>query len=326
LALKIGKKTAPKILPHCFTASYMRPLRARTDRLFRADGTTFYTISAINICLKPTYAQKNTAMKTIILSLLLALIGTDAGAQTLSKTKTKTADGKETKVIQERMIPPPSKPTADRPAVPSKLGVSVLDDDEGGALVEYVEPNSPAADAGIMTGDVIVKLNNSLISSSDDLVAAMTGYNRGDYVTISYERNDRPLRSVVLLGTSSSSQVVEAFDLNNKSPEDVFSSSTYTGELPRSRMYNDEKLILPYGRPLGIRGIETGRGLEVMSVRIGSAADAAGLHTGDTIVRLDGQRIWKAEDIAHILNGSKQRVSLEFLRKGNLFRTDLRFK
>src|ERR1043165_7360461 len=107
-------------------------------------------------------------MKKLVLPLLLALIGTGAYAQTKVKTKTPSGKTKHTvathpTVVQGRaigpdLLPPPSPDTTPgRTAAPEKLGVYAVDDEQGGALVQHVIANSPAALAGLKSGDVIVK-------------------------------------------------------------------------------------------------------------------------------------------------------------------------
>lgn len=56
----------------------------------------------------------------------------------------------------------------------SYLGVAVTDNPDGdGVVVEAVEPNSPAAERGILPGDVIEQANGGAVSSAEDLEAAL---------------------------------------------------------------------------------------------------------------------------------------------------------
>lgn len=70
------------------------------------------------------------------------------------------------------------------------LGVRVnaLDDGTEGARVAAVEPGSPAEQAGLHAGDVIVKLNDRLIDSADALIAATRSHDFGETVTLQVER------------------------------------------------------------------------------------------------------------------------------------------
>ncbi|WP_083319761.1 trypsin-like peptidase domain-containing protein [Corynebacterium sp. HMSC074A01] len=70
------------------------------------------------------------------------------------------------------------------------LGVRVnaLDDGTEGARVAAVEPGSPAEQAGLHAGDVIVKLGDRLIDSADSLIAATRSHDFGETVTLQVER------------------------------------------------------------------------------------------------------------------------------------------
>jgi S1-C subfamily serine protease len=64
---------------------------------------------------------------------------------------------------------------------------------EVGARVDAVTPESPAALAGIRTGDIIVALGDTAISGVDDLQRALTGGRIGDALDVIVLRRDRRL-------------------------------------------------------------------------------------------------------------------------------------
>ncbi|HJQ44685.1 MAG TPA: trypsin-like peptidase domain-containing protein [Jatrophihabitantaceae bacterium] len=66
------------------------------------------------------------------------------------------------------------------------MGVSVADAQQGGAAVEQVVANGPAADAGINAGDVITAVNGTRVSSSAGLKSALAKTKPGDRVTITW--------------------------------------------------------------------------------------------------------------------------------------------
>jgi putative serine protease PepD len=67
------------------------------------------------------------------------------------------------------------------------LGVQVTDAPTGGAQVAAVQPNSPAATAGLKVGDVIVGLDNTQVGSSAELVAALGDHSPGDKVAVAVD-------------------------------------------------------------------------------------------------------------------------------------------
>jgi putative serine protease PepD len=67
------------------------------------------------------------------------------------------------------------------------LGVGVTDGSTG-ALVENVDPTSPAGKAGLQQGDEIVSLGGRSIGSANDLTSAMRSHKPGDRVTVTWQR------------------------------------------------------------------------------------------------------------------------------------------
>ncbi|MDR7301388.1 trypsin-like peptidase domain-containing protein [Haloactinomyces albus] len=65
------------------------------------------------------------------------------------------------------------------------LGVRITPADGiSGARVVKVDPGSPAEQGGVRAGDVITKVNNRVITSADELIAAIRSHAPGDRVTL----------------------------------------------------------------------------------------------------------------------------------------------
>jgi putative serine protease PepD len=80
------------------------------------------------------------------------------------------------------------------------LGVAVQAG-SGGAAVGTVRPGTPAAHAGLRTGDVITAINGQKISSVGELQTVIAGHKPGDTVTITYKRGGATHTVRVTLGT-----------------------------------------------------------------------------------------------------------------------------
>jgi putative serine protease PepD len=85
------------------------------------------------------------------------------------------------------------------------LGVRLGDAANGGAQVGEVTSGSPAAHAGLKTGDVVTTFDGQAIESADDLTAAVLAKQPGDVVKVTVERNGSTKTFTVTLGTRPSS-------------------------------------------------------------------------------------------------------------------------
>ena len=82
------------------------------------------------------------------------------------------------------------------------LGVSLADDAQGAAITGVVD-GSPAAKAGLQTGDVVTAVDGKQVSGASDLVAAVRSHKPGDKLTLSIVRNGST-RAVTATLTSAS--------------------------------------------------------------------------------------------------------------------------
>lgn len=92
-----------------------------------------------------------------------------------------------------------------------RLGVKAADLDpgqaqdlglSGAAQVVSVEPASPAAKAGLVTGDLITLLGMTKIESVTDLVAALSEHHPGDELEVQYRRGSQSRSVETTLGTN----------------------------------------------------------------------------------------------------------------------------
>ena len=88
----------------------------------------------------------------------------------------------------------------------ARLGITVSDVEQQpgdlppeGAQVQEVSTGSTAAEAGLRAGDVITRLDDTVITGADSLVATIRSYRPGDEVTLSYRRGDEELRTTLAL-------------------------------------------------------------------------------------------------------------------------------
>jgi len=68
-----------------------------------------------------------------------------------------------------------------------QLGIDLSTDD--GVIIIEVSPNSPASNAGLMSGDIIEKIDDKKIDNMNQLKKSLYKYNKGDNATLSIIRN-----------------------------------------------------------------------------------------------------------------------------------------
>jgi putative serine protease PepD len=89
---------------------------------------------------------------------------------------------------------------------PGYLGISVSDTADGslGALVQGVASGSPAAQAGLQAGDVIVAIDQTQIAGQADLSGVIARSRPGSTVTVTVNRGGSQAQIKVTLGTRTS--------------------------------------------------------------------------------------------------------------------------
>jgi C-terminal processing protease CtpA/Prc len=81
---------------------------------------------------------------------------------------------------------------------------------EEGVAIEAVQPNSPAARAGLRNGDVITRVGSRVVEDFNDLANAITRHHPGDRVNIRVLRNGEERTLRVTLGERSANRMPRA--------------------------------------------------------------------------------------------------------------------
>jgi len=187
----------------------------------------------------------------------------------------------------------------------AKLGVMVQDLNQSlaesfglsrpdGALVSSVDPDSPAAAAGVKPGDVITSVNDSPIQRAGDLSSQIGRDTPGQRVTLKVWRNHASKEFDVKLAQAE----------NGKT------------QLAQNDGGGHEQLGLAL-RPL-TRQERVERSLDhgLMVEDAGGPAARAGIQPGDVILGIDGQPAGSVEQIRNVMRNRPKSVALLIERDG----------
>jgi serine protease Do len=165
-----------------------------------------------------------------------------------------------------------------------------------GALVSDVTENSPAAKAGIQTGDTVVSVNGTDVLEPKDLARRIAQIKPGKPAELTVIRNGKLTTLSVEVGTM---------------PADVELSS-----VPEAKP--SPATLTSLG--LSLEKSESGEGVTITAVEPGSSADGKGLRAGDTILQLSGKDVSSVETVKSELEAASkngQKKVLMLVRSGD---------
>tara|TARA_B110000977_G_scaffold62614_1_gene85129 strand:- start:2190 stop:3566 length:1377 start_codon:yes stop_codon:yes gene_type:complete len=172
-----------------------------------------------------------------------------------------------------------------------------------GALINAVEPDGPADDAGIVPGDVIVRFNGQPIIDSGDLPHVVGAIAPGKKVKVEVYREGKRKTINVKVG---------ALDKDGAKVADRSNGADRLG-LAVEKLADQER------QQLRLRG-----GIVVVEVSPESAAANAGLRGGDIIVQLGYSRIDDLDEYQQVIAELPKDtpIAIRFYRQGRaIFRT-----
>jgi len=180
-----------------------------------------------------------------------------------------------------------------------------------GVLINDVIDDSPAEEAGLEEGDVIVRFDRKLIEDIDALTSAMKEKEPGDEVTLEILRDDVRKDFTVTLGTVAEFKD-KKFSLKNM-PNIYFDKSqitTKSGGYLGVTLQSLGKQLAEY--------FEVDEGVLITEVEEKTPAEEAGLKAGDVIVKVDGKDIDSPSDVSEIIREHEEgdEVEIAVVRKG----------
>jgi serine protease Do len=163
-----------------------------------------------------------------------------------------------------------------------------------GALVGQVEKDSPADQAGILQGDIIIRFKDKEISEMTMLPTLVSQTPVGEKATLTLFRKGKEKNVTVVVG-----KLQESGDLSEEAVEETASLGMTVQELTPE-----------LAESMQIGGAT---GVLVSNVESGSPAAAAGLQRGDLITEINQQPITDMESFGKLLAQSKNATRILLL-------------
>jgi serine protease Do len=167
-----------------------------------------------------------------------------------------------------------------------------------GALVSKVDPQGPAAAAGIERGDVIVEFDGKPIQEMEDLPRLVAATPVGGSVDVTVVRDGRRKELRVKVGELEEGEAVARAETKEEGP-------TAFG----MRVQNVTPALAEQ------LGLDEAAGVVISSIEPGSAADEAGLRPRDVIVEVGHEPVKNVEDLRAKL--SEVEKALLLVRRGD---------
>lgn len=161
-----------------------------------------------------------------------------------------------------------------------------------GAVVALVIPGSPAAEAGIKPGDVIVAVNNKKVADAGEVRNIVGLLRLGAKVNLQVIRNGKSVSTT--LTTIDPNQYIEKV-----AAQDPFLFGT--------ELRNFDEITPTQGHV---------RGVQILGTTEDSAAWRAGLRRGDVILSVDNVTVSNIADLKSAVSKSKKQLLLNILRQG----------
>lgn len=165
-----------------------------------------------------------------------------------------------------------------------------------GIIVAQVEKNSPAAEAGLQPGDLILEMNGQPLETYDTFRNAIAGLKPGSTIQLQVWRNGKTAERTVTLGER------PAEPGQDRRPPQAPEQQT-----PQETKQTLGLEVQNLTRGLAQRfGYQPGEGVIVTSVTPEGRADTAGIRPGDLIVSVNQQPVPSVDQFASAIRAARQ--------------------
>lgn len=181
------------------------------------------------------------------------------------------------------------------PVLIASMAAAAIADDGSGLLVTDIIEDSPAEEAGLIRGDILLEIDGEAVETVADVRTVLSEYEAGQRVRLSILRGGTPETISLTLETR----------LYRPALGLVF-------DVPGFRRYAPNAGTTMRG--LGVRG----HGIIITEIIEGGPAEAAGLKARDAILSVDGEQV-PPEEFGEIVRAKEpgDSLTLEISRPGN---------
>jgi S1-C subfamily serine protease len=202
---------------------------------------------------------------------------------------------------------PEAAPAPPPPPASPWLGVLLGNAVDGGAQVVALVPQGPAANAGILEGDVILSVAGHATPDREALGRAVALLEPGQTATVTILRGGQSVTRTVSVARRAAPVPLPLLQKRRAQEAEVYSVAGSSGGMSVAPI--PRELRLHYGAPADA-------GVLVTSVDPGGSAAAAKVRVGDVLVSVDGTPLSEDHDLPRALIGRRdpESVSLALVR------------
>lgn len=170
-----------------------------------------------------------------------------------------------------------------------------------GVVVKYVVDDSPADEAGLRQGDIVLKIDGDKTDDADRLIDIVGSKNPGDKIEMTIIRNGKEKTlSATLTDREERDNEPMIGSYGHNAPR-IFSKSWTNRKSYMSSTYIGMELQTMGKQLSEYFGISDGTGILISEVYDDSPAKKAGLEAGDVVLKADGTDIEEVSDLQKIV-------------------------
>jgi serine protease Do len=161
-----------------------------------------------------------------------------------------------------------------------------ISDHDGGAIITAVAPYSPAKNAGLHVGDIVLKIDNTAIHTASQVVNTVGFMRVGTEVTMTLLRNGKEIKtSVTIMAAEKQKALTQLHSpyFNHASLQDISFYSSENGDV---------------------------NGVALMNIEKDSTEWIAGLRAGDIILSANGTLVTTVHGLQEIIAKAKDSLAL----------------